>query len=143
MVQVRFRGAREPRAEGVRRLSAKEAEIFPYLFAPAPRTLEGRSGNGSQSRPAEGPAARRAGSYPSREATEKGTGYVIRRDGGERQGANLANQVRVVMKGDQRWFVTKDACDILGIANPRDAIADFDDDEKGVVKTDTLAVPKN
>ena len=41
--------------------------------------------------------------------------------------------VRVVMKeGDQPWFVTKDVCDILGIANPRDAIADFDDDEKGV-----------
>jgi prophage antirepressor-like protein len=51
--------------------------------------------------------------------------------------------VRVVMKGDQPWFVTKDVCDILGIANPRDAIADFDDDEKGVVKTDTPGVPKN
>jgi prophage antirepressor-like protein len=50
--------------------------------------------------------------------------------------------VRVVMKGDQPWFVAKDVCDILGIANPRDAIADFDDDEKGVVKTDTLGGPQ-
>ena len=64
LVQVRLRGAREPRAEGVRRRSAKEAQIFPYLFAPSPRTLEGRSGNGSRSNPAEGPAARRAVSYP-------------------------------------------------------------------------------
>ena len=64
LVQVRLRGAREPRAEGVHRRSAKEAQIFPYLFAPSPLTLEGRSGNGSRSNPAEGPAARRAVSYP-------------------------------------------------------------------------------
>ena len=64
LVQVRLRGAREPRAEGVQRRSAKEAQIFPYLFAPSPVRLEGRSGNGSRSQPAEGPAARRAVSYP-------------------------------------------------------------------------------
>ncbi len=50
--------------------------------------------------------------------------------------------VRAVMKGDQTWFVAKDVCDILGIANPRDAIAEFDDDEKGVVKADTLGGPQ-
>src|SRR5271167_824762 len=54
LVQVRLRGAREPRAEGVHRPSAKQAQIFPYLFAPSPRTLEGRSGNDSRSNPAEG-----------------------------------------------------------------------------------------
>ena len=26
--------------------------------------------------------------------------------------------VRVVMKDDEPWFVTKDVCDILGIARP-------------------------
>ncbi len=51
--------------------------------------------------------------------------------------------VRAVMKGDQTWFVAKDVCDILGIANPRDAIADFDDDEKGVVNSDTPGGPQN
>jgi hypothetical protein len=51
--------------------------------------------------------------------------------------------VRVAMKGDQTWFVAKDVCDILGIANPRDAIADFDDDEKGVVISDTPGGPQN
>ena len=45
--------------------------------------------------------------------------------------------VRAVMQGDQPWFVAKDVCDILGIANPRDAIAEFDDDERGVVNADT------
>src|SRR5271157_935376 len=55
LVQVRLRGAREPHAEGVRRRSAKEAQIFPSLFAPSPRTLEARSGNGSRLNPAEGP----------------------------------------------------------------------------------------
>ncbi len=59
-----LRGARVPRAEGVRRRSAKEAQKFPYLFAPSPVRLEGRSGNGSRSKPAERPAARRAVSYP-------------------------------------------------------------------------------
>src|SRR5271157_674288 len=64
LVQVRLRGAREPRAKGVHRRSAKEAQILLCLFAPSPLTLEGRSGNGSRSRPAEGPAARRTVSYP-------------------------------------------------------------------------------
>ncbi len=64
LVQVRLRGASVPCAEGVDRPSVKKARIFPYLFAPSPRTLEGRSGNGSRSQPAAGPAARRAVSYP-------------------------------------------------------------------------------
>src|SRR5271165_6948820 len=51
--------------------------------------------------------------------------------------------VRTVVKDGEAWFVAKDVCEILGIANPRDAIADFDDDEKGVVTTDTLGGPQN
>lgn len=39
---------------------------------------------------------------------------------------------------DKPWFVAKDACDILGINNSRDAIAQLDGDEKGVANIDTL-----
>jgi prophage antirepressor-like protein len=45
--------------------------------------------------------------------------------------------VRTVIKDGE------DVCEILGIANPRDAIADFDDDERGVVTTDTPGGPQN
>jgi prophage antirepressor-like protein len=45
--------------------------------------------------------------------------------------------VRVVMKNGDPWFVAKDVCDILEIANSRDAVARLDPDEKGVVLTDT------
>ena len=36
------------------------------------------------------------------------------------------------------WFVAADVCRVLDIKNSRDAVADLDDDEKGVVNTDTL-----
>ncbi len=36
------------------------------------------------------------------------------------------------------WFVAKDVCDALGISNNRDAMSRLDEDEKGVVLTDTL-----
>ena len=31
------------------------------------------------------------------------------------------------------WFVAKDVCDMLGIANARDAVSELDDDEKNTV----------
>jgi len=34
--------------------------------------------------------------------------------------------------------VAKDVCDVLEIGNSRDAISNLDEDEKGVVNTDTL-----
>ena len=37
------------------------------------------------------------------------------------------------------WFVAKDVCDVLGIANSRDAVAGLDDDERGVGTTDTTS----
>lgn len=46
--------------------------------------------------------------------------------------------VRAVNRGGEPWFVAKDVCDALGIANSRDALARLDDDEKGVGLTDTL-----
>lgn len=45
--------------------------------------------------------------------------------------------VRVVVKDGEPWFVAKDVCDILEIANSRDAVARLDHDERGVVLTDT------
>jgi prophage antirepressor-like protein len=47
------------------------------------------------------------------------------------------NNVRTVIKDGEPWFVAKDVCDILEIANSRDALARLDPDEKGVVLTDT------
>lgn len=53
------------------------------------------------------------------------------------------NAVRVIMKDDHPWFVAKDVCDALEIANSRDAISSLDDDEKGVAKSDTLGGAQN
>ena len=45
--------------------------------------------------------------------------------------------VRVVECNGEPWFVASDVCRELSIINSRDAIARLDDDEKGVVSTDT------
>lgn len=47
-------------------------------------------------------------------------------------------EVRVVMKNGEPWFVAKDVCNVLEIKNSRDSLARLDEDEKGVVLTDTL-----
>jgi prophage antirepressor-like protein len=39
--------------------------------------------------------------------------------------------VRTVAKEGQAWFVAKDVCDILGIADPSMALSRLDEDEKG------------
>lgn len=46
-------------------------------------------------------------------------------------------QVRTIIKDGEPWFVAKDVCEILEIANYRDALSRLDEDEKGVVTTDT------
>lgn len=46
--------------------------------------------------------------------------------------------VRVTMLNDAPWFVAADICKALDITNSRDAVGRLDDDEKGVVTTDTL-----
>lgn len=46
--------------------------------------------------------------------------------------------VRVVMDGEDPWFVAKDVCNVLGIGNSRQALSYLDDDEKGVITNDTL-----
>ena len=48
--------------------------------------------------------------------------------------------IRAVIDEDGNpWFVAKDICDVLGIANSRDAVAGLDDDERGVGTTDTTS----
>lgn len=46
--------------------------------------------------------------------------------------------VRVLTRDDKPWFVLADVCSVLDIANNRDASNRLDEDEKGVVTTDTL-----
>ena len=43
------------------------------------------------------------------------------------------HSVRTVLKDGEPWFVAKDVCDILEIANARDAISTLDEDERGSV----------
>ncbi|WP_255320388.1 BRO-N domain-containing protein, partial [Brevibacillus borstelensis] len=46
-------------------------------------------------------------------------------------------QVRVVVKDGEPWFVARDVCAILEIGNTSQALVRLDDDEKGVISTDT------
>lgn len=52
--------------------------------------------------------------------------------------ADKGFRVRVVMREGEPWFVAKDVCECLDLANSRDAVSRLDDDEKGVGKADTL-----
>lgn len=44
--------------------------------------------------------------------------------------------VRVMMRGDEPWFVGKDVCAALEIKNHADALSRLDSDERGVANTD-------
>jgi anti-repressor protein len=46
--------------------------------------------------------------------------------------------VRIKAINGEPWFVAADVCKALKISNSRDALGRLDDDEKGVVSTDTL-----
>lgn len=46
--------------------------------------------------------------------------------------------LRVVMRGDEPWFVAKDVCAVLGIEQATRAVEPLDDDEKGVSSIHTL-----
>ena len=50
---------------------------------------------------------------------------------------NAGFKVRVIMRDSEPWFVAKDVCECLDLANSRDAVSRLDDDEKGVGKADT------
>ena len=50
--------------------------------------------------------------------------------------------VRTIAKEGQAWFVAKDVCEILEHSNHRMAVANLDDDEKGVSIVDTPGGPQ-
>jgi len=47
-------------------------------------------------------------------------------------------EVRVVMKNGEPWFVAKDVCDILGLDQPGNSMRNFPDNEKGMYTIHTL-----
>lgn len=47
-------------------------------------------------------------------------------------------EVQTIIKDNEPWFVAKDVCNALEVKNTSDALSRLDDDEKGVVSTDTL-----
>lgn len=51
-------------------------------------------------------------------------------------------QIRVIVRDGAPWFVARDACAVLEIANGRDAVARLDSDEKDVGTTDTPGGPQ-
>lgn len=52
-------------------------------------------------------------------------------------------EIRLLMDAEGNpWWVAKDVCNILGIANPRHAMSRMPDDEKGVAISDTLGGPQ-
>lgn len=48
------------------------------------------------------------------------------------------SSIRTVELEGVVWFIAKDVCDALAIVNSRDALKRLDEDERGVVTTDTL-----
>ncbi|MBG9788513.1 BRO-N domain-containing protein [Brevibacillus laterosporus] len=49
-------------------------------------------------------------------------------------------QVRVILKDGEPWFVAKDVCEVLGIGNQGNAVGRLDEDEKQTIRlTDTLS----
>jgi len=46
---------------------------------------------------------------------------------------NHSQAIRIIEKGDTRWFVVKDVCEILGIKNSRDALKDIPENERNTV----------
>jgi prophage antirepressor-like protein len=50
--------------------------------------------------------------------------------------------VRTIAKEGQAWFVAKDVCHILGIADPSMALNRLDEDEKGTSNIGTLGGPQ-
>ena len=45
--------------------------------------------------------------------------------------------IRMQMVDGEPWFAAKDVCELLGLDNSRQAVSRLDDDEKGVISSDT------
>ena len=52
------------------------------------------------------------------------------------------NQVRVIMKDGDAWFVAKDVCEVLEHTDPSMAVSRLDDDEKDTSNVGTPAARK-
>ncbi len=48
------------------------------------------------------------------------------------------NEVRTVQKDGEPWWVLKDVCEVLGISKYRDTAARLEDDERELIRVDTL-----
>lgn len=48
-----------------------------------------------------------------------------------------SNEVRVVIRDGEPWFVAKDVCEVFGDTNYRRSVSRLDEDEKGVSPLDT------
>ena len=46
--------------------------------------------------------------------------------------------IRMQMVDGEPWLAAKDLCELLGLDNSRQAVSRLDDDEKGVISSDTL-----
>ena len=57
--------------------------------------------------------------------------------------ARTSAHIRAMLIDGEPWFVAKDACAVLGIGNPRQAVSRLADDEKGVTSSDTLGGPQD
>lgn len=53
-----------------------------------------------------------------------------------------SHTMRVLTRDGEPWFVLADVCSVLDISNNRDVSNRLDEDEKGVVTTDTLGGPQ-
>ena len=51
-------------------------------------------------------------------------------------------QIRITDNNGDPWFVAKDVCRSLDLANPRTSVALLEEDEKGVLTMDTLGGPQ-
>lgn len=47
------------------------------------------------------------------------------------------SQLRTIQQPDGLWWVLRDVCQVLGIANHKNVSARLDEDEKGVYRMDT------
>lgn len=46
-------------------------------------------------------------------------------------------QIRMVVRDGEPWWVARDVCDVLEIGNPSAALGRLDEDEKGLISVET------
>lgn len=47
------------------------------------------------------------------------------------------NKIRTILQNGEPWFIAKDACELLGIGNPSQALKDLEPDERGLISNET------